>query len=198
MGSDKSRSILLATQTLLLCSDGRFAMHAYLQHLIRRPSQTVGTKVHARYALISSRYEVRCLIFALSITKTSQKTALREPPSLLAQRTPTFSDHDVVFLNHARDAYRWAAHESVILNLLIEGVFAGYMERARYHPFDVVCQARQDSRMVTLGESVHVLLHCSLIWAHGFSKSYSNFVAEVCADHSMIDSRINYTEAGAA
>ena len=79
-----------------------------------------------------------------------------------------FSDYYIVLFNHATDSNGGASHESVILDLFVEGVFSCDVKGSGYHPFNVIGETRQNPHVISLGESVHVLLHGLLIVAHGF------------------------------
>jgi hypothetical protein len=81
---------------------------------------------------------------------------------------PAFSDNHIAFFRHASHFDCWASDESVILNLFVEGYLPCQVKYARYHPFDIICQTRQDFRMIRLGESIHVPLHGLLVSTHGF------------------------------
>jgi hypothetical protein len=81
----------------------------------------------------------------------------------------TFSDYYVVLFSHATDSYCGASYEGVILNLFVKGVFSFQVKCAGYHPFNVIGETRQNFHVIGLGESVHVPLHGSLVFAHGFA-----------------------------
>lgn len=55
-----------------------------------------------------------------------------------------FGYYYVILFSHASDFDRGASYESVIFNFIVKRFFAYDMERARYHPFNVLRETRQD------------------------------------------------------